>query len=169
MARLISAEPAIPPQGKGGVFEFNSTTGLITLKDSFTGTNGSNPFAALTAAGGGLYYGTTTSGGANGKGGVFEFNTTTGLITLKDSFAGTNGRSPTAALTTAGGTLFYGTTSAGGANDAGTIYSFNAGSPQPPTSVPAPLPLLGAGVAFRVSRHLRRRLRQAQPLSSVKG
>jgi uncharacterized repeat protein (TIGR03803 family) len=85
------------------VFEFNSTTGLITLKDSFTGTNGSNPFAALTAAGGGLYYGTTTSGGANGKGGVFEFNTTTGLITLKDSFTGTNGSNPRAALTAAGG------------------------------------------------------------------
>jgi hypothetical protein len=36
----------------------------ISLQDSFTGSNGAYPNAALTAAGNGIYYGTTSGGGA---------------------------------------------------------------------------------------------------------
>jgi uncharacterized repeat protein (TIGR03803 family) len=51
----------------------------ITVQGSFDGTNGSGPYAALTAAGNGLYYGTTQYGGANGLGGIFALDSTTGL------------------------------------------------------------------------------------------
>jgi hypothetical protein len=92
-----------------------STPG-ITLEGSFTGTS-TQPRAALTAAGESLYYGTTYFGGANDQGGVFEFNSTTGSITFKDSFTGANGANPDAALTAAGGSLYYGTTYFGGASN----------------------------------------------------
>ena len=46
----------------------------ITLKGSFVGYNGSNPYAALTPAGNGKFYGTTSEGGYNGVGAIFEFD-----------------------------------------------------------------------------------------------
>ena len=137
--------------GVGAVFAFNSGTGAITLADSFNGSNGASPFAALTPAGGGLYYGTTDSGGAQNLGTVFGFNSSTGAITLQDSFRGSNGANPLAGLTAGDGGLFYGTTVLGGAENIGAIYSFNP--------VPGPLPVMGAGAALSWSRRLRRRLR----------
>jgi uncharacterized repeat protein (TIGR03803 family) len=146
--------------GTGAIFEFNSATGLITLKDSFAedSSNGADPYAALTAAGNGLFYGTTFYGGANDNGAIFEFNSATGLITLKDSFAAdaSNGANPYAALTAAGNGLFYGTTLNGGFYNSGVIFSFS-------DSVPGPLPVVGIGAAFGWSRQLRRRVAQASP------
>jgi uncharacterized repeat protein (TIGR03803 family) len=146
--------------GKGGIFEFNSVTGLITLKGSFTGVNGMYPFGPLTEAGDNLYYGAITRGGPNGKGGVYEFNSYTGLITLISSFTDTINNQPFAALTAAGGGQYFIATESGGPAGLGAIYSFSAGTPQ---SVPAPLPLIGTGVAFGYCRRLRWRVRQAQP------
>ena len=99
--------------GNGAIFKFDSTTGSITLQDSFDGTNGSSPTAALTAAGNGLYYGTTEYGGTSNNGAIFEFDSANGSITLKGSFDGANGSNPYAALTAAGNGLYYGTTQQG--------------------------------------------------------
>jgi uncharacterized repeat protein (TIGR03803 family) len=112
----------------GGVFEFDSATGSITLKDSFNGVNGARPTAALTSAGNGKYYGTTYQGGANGFGGVFEFDSATGFIALKDSFDGPNGAgNDSSALIAAGNGKYYGTTNLGAVNDfARVVYEFNA-------------------------------------------
>ena len=47
----------------------------ITLQGSFDGAiNGSGPYAALTAAGNGFFYGTTPNGGANNQGAIFAFD-----------------------------------------------------------------------------------------------
>jgi len=112
--------------GNGAIFAFNSATGSITLKGSFSGSNGANPLSALTFAGNGIYYGTTKNGGANGNGAIFAFDSATGSITLKDSFSGSIGVNPQAALTAAGNGIYYGTTRGGGANGNGTIFSFNS-------------------------------------------
>ena len=133
----------------------------ITLKGSFVGYNGSNPYAALTPAGNGKFYGTTSEGGDNGLGAIFEFDPDIGSITLIDSFNLSNGYKPYAALTPAGNGKFYGTTSEGGNNGGGAIFEFDPGADSVPT--PAPLPLMGAGAAFGWSRKLRRRLRLQQP------
>jgi len=148
--------------GIGAIFEFDSATGLITLKDSFNSSNGDTPYAALTAAGNGLYYGTTYGGGANGDGSIFEFDSATGLITLKDSFNSSNGANPYAALTAAGNGLYYGTTIAGGTNGNGSIFAFDSGV-RDSNPVPGPLPVIGIGAAFGWSRQLRRRVTQASP------
>ncbi|MEB3316690.1 MAG: choice-of-anchor tandem repeat GloVer-containing protein [Cyanobacteriota bacterium] len=110
----------------GGIYSFNRNTGVINLLDTFTSSNGSVPYAVLTPAGGGLYFGTTYSGGAQDLGGVFAFHSSTGTITLQDSFNRANGAIPYSALTPAGGTLFYGTTHEGGADDLGGIFAFDS-------------------------------------------
>ncbi len=83
-------------------------------------------------------------------------------ITLQDSFTGSNGAYPDAALTAAGNGLYYGSTTFGGANDLGAIFSFDSGI-RGSNPVPGPLPIVGIGAAFGWSRQLRRRVAQANP------
>ena len=113
--------------GEGAIFEFDpSGSGSITFKSSFDGANGRNPFAALTLAGNGKFYGTTYLGGDNDYGAIFEFDPSgSGSITLKGSFDIGNGAGPLAALTSAGNGKFYGTTQYGGDNDSGAIFEFD--------------------------------------------
>ena len=149
----------------GARFAFDSTTGSIALQDSFTGANGAEPLSAMIAAGNGLYYGTTDYGGDNNKGSVYEFNSATGLITLKSSFTGANGSFPRSQLTSAGNGLYYGT-ALGGVNNTGAIFAFDSGVPDS-NPVPGPLPLMGAGAAFGWSRRLRRRIQAVRPVFPV--
>jgi uncharacterized repeat protein (TIGR03803 family) len=106
----------------------NFTDSAITLKAGFNGANGANPFSKLTAAANGKFYGTTSSGGVTDQGAVYEFDPSSGFITLKGSFNGGNGAKPYAALTAVGGGIFYGTTSEGGGgdNNQGTVYQFDS-------------------------------------------
>jgi uncharacterized repeat protein (TIGR03803 family) len=110
---------------KGSIFEFDPSHSGITLKGSFTGANGANPYADLTPADNGTFYGTTSGGGANSKGTIFQFDPSDGSIILKGNFTGANGANPLAALTPAGNGKFYGTTKDGGDNDIGTIFEFD--------------------------------------------
>jgi uncharacterized repeat protein (TIGR03803 family) len=119
----------------------------------------------MIAAGNGLYYGTTDYGGDNSKGSVYEFNSATGLITLKSSFTGANGSFPRSQLTSAGNGLYYGT-ALGGVNNTGAIFAFDSGVPDS-NPVPGPLPLMGAGAAFGWSRRLRRRIQAVRPVFPV--
>ena len=92
----------------------------LTLKASFNRSNGAAPYAPLTPAGNGKFYGTTVAGGANGEGAIFEFDPSgSGSISLKASFSPwpefANGAKPQAALIPSGnGTTFYGTAEVGG-------------------------------------------------------
>ena len=127
--------------GQGAIYAFDSITGSISLKGSFTGnTNGAIPFAGLTAADHGLYYGTTYRGGANDQGAIYAFDSANPnpatSISLKGSFTDTtNGAIPFAALTAAGNGLYYGTTYGGGANGQGAIYAFDSANPNPAKSI----------------------------------
>jgi uncharacterized repeat protein (TIGR03803 family) len=100
--------------GYGTIFKL-TTNGTFTSLYSFTGTNdGANPYAGLVQGSDGNFYGTTSSGGTNGYGTVFEF-ATNGTLTTLVSFGNTNGADPQAGLVQASDGNFYGTTSAGGA------------------------------------------------------
>jgi uncharacterized repeat protein (TIGR03803 family) len=149
--------------GLGSIFKFDSATGSITPQASFTGSSGTYPFAAMTAAGNGIYYGTTYSGGNFSRGSIFQFDSATGSITLQALFTGSNGAGPYAALTAAGNGIYFGTTQYGGSNNTGSIFKFDSGV-RNSNPVPGPLPLLGATAAFGWSRKLRRRI---QPVRSV--
>jgi len=119
----------------GTVFKVNAE-GVLTTLYSFcaqTGcTDGKQPIGGLVQATNGNFYGTTSQGGANNYGTVFEI-TAEGTLTTLHSFNGADGANPGAALIQASNGNFYGTTSNGGANDAcptgpgcGTVFEITA-------------------------------------------
>ncbi len=87
-----------------------------------TARDGAIPAAGLVNLNGTLY-GTTDSGGAHRSGTVFSI-TRDGVETVLYSFGTVpgDGAYPLAGLTAVGATL-YGTTSSGGANGRGTVFS----------------------------------------------
>jgi len=132
---------------QGAIFKMNTDGTGYNLLHSFAGTNGPGPLSdgALPAAGliqgtDGALYGTTpfdyefevidaqgngyTAAGGNGT--VFKLNPDgTGYQVLKNFTAGAGGYGPSAALVQATNGLLYGTTSSGGSNGAGALFSMN--------------------------------------------
>ncbi|WP_375472271.1 choice-of-anchor tandem repeat GloVer-containing protein [uncultured Nostoc sp.] len=104
---------------KGVVFKL-TPAGILTSY-SFSGANGANPQSGLIESSGFLY-GTAKLGGASNKGAIFKVPVGGGTPVLVASFSGTNGANPTAALIKSSNGNFYGTASAGGANNKGVIY-----------------------------------------------
>jgi uncharacterized repeat protein (TIGR03803 family) len=135
--------------GYGTVFKITSS-GTLTTLHSFDYTDGAEPAGALVQGTDGNFYGTTYEGGANtqcyeGTCGTLFKITPSGTLTTLQSFDGTNGWGPVAALAQGTDGQFYGTTTAGGSNGGGygdgTIFSLSVGLRQfvklQPTSGPA--------------------------------
>ena len=122
-------------RGCGTVFKITPSGTLTTLYSfcSESGcADGELPLAGLVQATNGDFYGTTSSGGANGGGTVFRI-TPRGKLTTLYSFCSqggnqcTDGYRPQAGLAQATNGDFYGTTFDGGANGHGTIFSLSVG------------------------------------------
>ncbi len=109
--------------GLGAAYRVKAT-GEAELLASFTGANGQSPQSALVGSevSGGIY-GTTTGGGAMGKGTVFRVLVTS-VFKVAD-FNGTDGRAPNGGLTLGPGGLRYGVASHGGTLDKGTLFRLN--------------------------------------------
>jgi uncharacterized repeat protein (TIGR03803 family) len=125
---LYGTTTAGGPSNVGTVFEI-SAKGHEVVLHSFTGkSDGATPQAALVRDAAGNLYGTTTAGGSNGNGTVFELAAPTNgsghwTESVLYSFGkGTDGAIPVAGVTfdTAGN--LYGTTSAGGLYGFGTVF-----------------------------------------------
>jgi uncharacterized repeat protein (TIGR03803 family) len=96
----------------------------LTTLHSFNQTDGSSPYAGLMQANNGNLYGTTSAGGANGDGTVFEI-TTSGALTTMHNFnhrSPTDGAQPYSWLIQARDGNLYGTTTRGGSHNAGIVY-----------------------------------------------
>jgi uncharacterized repeat protein (TIGR03803 family) len=118
--------------GCGTVFKITSD-GTLTTLHSFDLIDGYNPQAGLVQATNGDFYGSTAWGGAsdkcvNGCGTIFVISSD-GRFTTLHSFAGgpRDGDGPSGGLIQATDGRFYGTTEAGGVNDAGTIFKVTPG------------------------------------------
>jgi uncharacterized repeat protein (TIGR03803 family) len=110
----------------GAIFKI-TPAGAITLLHSFDGTHGAGPYTPLMQASDGNFYGTTYNGGQYGYGVVFEVSPT-GIFTDLDDFDPyTDGGNALSALVQGTNGILYGTTVAGGAFNAGTIYSIPLG------------------------------------------
>jgi uncharacterized repeat protein (TIGR03803 family) len=89
------------------------------------GTDGYQPYAALTAGAGGTVYGTTNLGGTHGYGTVFELtkkNVETALVNFKSGPKGGGEYPYFAGLVRDKAGNLYGTTSYGGAHNVGTVF-----------------------------------------------
>ena len=116
--------------GDGVVFELSPTGSggwLETVLYAFrSNPDGSSPHAGLVFDASGNLYGTTQNGGSNGDGTVFELTPQqngTWTETVLYSFDGAQGSFPDGSLTFSGSPAsLFGTTSSGGANNAGTMF-----------------------------------------------
>jgi uncharacterized repeat protein (TIGR03803 family) len=109
----------------GTVFQF-ATNGTLTTLHSFigNGTNdeGANPYTApLVEGADGIFYGTTSTGGTNNDGTIFQI-TAAGALTTLFEFNKTNGLNPYAGLSYSADGKLYGTTVYGGTNNEGTAF-----------------------------------------------
>lgn len=116
--------------GMGTVFELTpSSHGYWTeaLLHSFSGSDGSIPNDLLLDAQGNLY-GTTRAGGSAGDGVIFEFSPVQGggyAYTVLYSFQESVGSTPLGSLVQDSGGNLYGTTSAGGQYENGTVFELS--------------------------------------------
>jgi uncharacterized repeat protein (TIGR03803 family) len=115
--------------GVGGtVFEIPSGSSNINVLAAFSSSSGSVPYGGLVRDSSGNLYGTTTAGGANSDGTVFELVSGGNTITPLVSFNGTNGSQPRDPLLIDSSGNLYGTTYEGGASNAGTAFEIVNGT-----------------------------------------
>src|ERR1700727_3686542 len=109
--------------GGGTVFKM-TTAGVVSTLYQFSGSGngGTLPYGGVVQGTDGNFYGTTNSGGTNGKGTIFQI-TPSGTLTTIYNFAGTDGALPWAGMVQGTDGNFYGTTYQGGANNLGTVFA----------------------------------------------
>jgi uncharacterized repeat protein (TIGR03803 family) len=113
---------------KGTVFRLDASTHAITTLASFDGVHGAGPASGLYSDGSGSLYGTTESGGAHDNGTVYRLDVASGELATLATFDEANGAAPYAGLIADDNGNLYGTTSYGGAHDAGTVFRVNIGA-----------------------------------------
>jgi len=111
----------------GTLFEYNISSNILSVKVNFASTLvGNAPVNGLFKATNGLMYGATGAGAGNAQGSLYEYvpgGTT--LTKRKDFLLATTGKQPLGDVMQASDGLLYGTTSLGGAENYGTIFSFD--------------------------------------------
>jgi uncharacterized repeat protein (TIGR02543 family) len=116
----------------GTFFQFITSTLTLNTLHTFSGPDGSNPYAGLMQATDGNFYGTTKAGGnGNNAGTVFKITSTGSFTTLYMFCAQSNcpdGEFPDGGLMQASDGNFYGTTFQGGTSNDGTVFSLSASS-----------------------------------------
>lgn len=108
----------------GVLYSINMVTNAYTPEYSFSSATGSTPWACPNMKNG-LLYGLTTTGGTYGSGVLYSYNTASYTYTALHHFNVADGTNPHGGLFEASNGLFYGMTSAGGANGHGTIFSYD--------------------------------------------
>jgi uncharacterized repeat protein (TIGR03803 family) len=137
--KLFGTTSAGGAGGNGVVFSVGTNGANFTALHSFaslatltvTNADGAIPYAGLVLFSNTLY-GTTFAGGSGGRGTIFSIQTNGAAFTVLHHFSATDpvtatnidGASPVAALILSSNAI-YGTTSAGGAGAAGTVFSLN--------------------------------------------
>jgi uncharacterized repeat protein (TIGR03803 family) len=111
----------------GTVFRM-TTNGIMSSLYVFQGlpADGGKPQAAPCVGTDGYLYGTTTAGGTNSHGTIYKMSTNGGAPVWSYSLSSNNGYVPLAGLVQGADGGLYGTTSQGGANNAGTLFRISS-------------------------------------------
>ena len=129
------------PAGAGTIFKVGKDGSGFAVLHSFAAitsaagapvvnADGAHPRAGLVESAG-FFYGTTNTGGANGQGTIFRLRFDGSEFSVLHVFTARTGTPPSnddgalpqAGLTDGGDGLLYGTTTVGGANNQGVLYS----------------------------------------------
>ena len=112
--------------GAGTVLEFVPIVSIGFPLYDFAGQpgDGATPMAGVITDGNGDFFGTTTQGGFQQRGTMYEISQGTELVIT--NFNGSDGATPEGNLLMDEAGDLYGTTSQGGANDSGTVFGFTA-------------------------------------------
>jgi uncharacterized repeat protein (TIGR03803 family) len=110
---------------RGTLFKFDTSTNTLTTLHTFTGdaSDGQGPAGSVVQLGNFLY-GTTTRGGPDDYGTIFEYNTANGDYDVLHTFDGTDGAESWGTPIVVGNVL-YGLARAGGVEARGTMYSYD--------------------------------------------
>lgn len=112
--------------GYGFIGKFNIASKTLTNVFDFTVTSGQYPRGAFLEFSNGILIGTTSYGGANNLGTIYQFNINSSIFTkLYDFTTATNGAYPTGGLLKASNSKLYGM-AGGGSSSNGVIYEFDA-------------------------------------------
>ena len=110
---------------QGAIIKINEDGSNFQTVFSFDTISGINPNASLLLASNGKFYGTTILQGVNNSGTLFSLDTTNFTTTVVHDFIDSTGSRPKCSLIQATNGKLYGTTTVGGANNHGAIFSFN--------------------------------------------
>jgi uncharacterized repeat protein (TIGR03803 family) len=95
----------------------------LTVIHNFTGgSDGANPVNGFVMSGTGAMFGTSSAGGTSGDGVVLEVSSKGTESVLHTFTGGSDGATPYGKLLRTAGGALYGTTMAGGASGAGTVF-----------------------------------------------
>jgi uncharacterized repeat protein (TIGR03803 family) len=139
----------------GALYEITAGSHSITTLYTFDETHGQGPVGGLIIDAAGDLFGTTSGGGANFAGTVFEYAPSTQTVSDVYSFAGNDGLQPEGGVVADANGNLYGTTYDGGNFGDGTVFELtNTGFV---TAVPEPVAgavvLVGAGLLARRRPH----------------
>jgi len=115
------------PLGFGTIFSYNVNSGVLTDLHDFIDSDGSNPSGKLLSTSDGWLHGICTNGGLRNEGTIFRYNYANNVFLVEHNFGiGSNdGMRPVGSLIQGNDGLLYGTTTAGGENNDGTIFYFS--------------------------------------------
>jgi len=107
----------------GIVYQYNPANGSESAYYTFLGqpNDGAYPMAGMVADRFGDFFGTTTQGGFNLRGAIYQISA--GSEFLLYSFRGTDGEDPEGSLAMDGSGNLYGTTTRGGLYGSGTVFT----------------------------------------------
>jgi uncharacterized repeat protein (TIGR03803 family) len=111
----------------GTIYELPAGASTVSILATFNGANGAVPIGGIIFDNSGDIFGTTSSGGANGDGTIFELPHGSSTIMTLASFNGTNGSDSQAPLLLDASGNLYGTCTKGGAFNDGTVFELPSG------------------------------------------
>lgn len=122
---LYGAASAGGSAGGGVIYNYDINTGVYNALFNLTSVSGTVPYGNPILRSDGKLYGMTTSGGLYSNGVIYCYDIVNNIYTDVFDFDGTNGSNPKGSLVEGSDGTLYGMTSAGGANSAGVLFSFN--------------------------------------------